>query len=255
MSYGNCLAGGVVFGAMMLHVLPCICTPTIVNNTIIRSYPIGLFFASISFLLLFAIDRIFLRHNETRNNDRESLIEREHEILEDGDMVTSIYRCQNSFNYNKNTVFIFVFALSLHSFLEGLGLASMFSESEVISYIIGLISHKWLEAFALGLSVYQARLNSFMQTCLIFTYASLTPIGILLGMSLVGEVGDLYAESGARQVSKIFSGLSVGSFMYVTFIEMIPPEFEVLDHTSKYKFSCVVAGFFVMALFAWIEII
>lgn len=143
--------------------------------------------------------------------------------------------------------FIFVIALSLHSFLEGIGLSAISDWNKVLSYIIGLASHKWLEAFALGMTVYNARFSRRTNFILNLFYSSLTPLGILLGMLIMKETTNNLAEV-------ILTGLSAGSFLFVCCVEMIPPEFATVNQYSIYKFICVAVGFIAMALAAIADI-
>ncbi len=275
LSYGNCIAGGVIFGAMMLHVLPNICTHIMMDG-LQRSYPIGLFFASISFLFLFFIDRLFLHPvNSANQKGRDGSTASVQYMLVDDPKNRSegfIVQSERDLHCNeeeqrvatmpvntKSTALVFVIAFSMHSFLEGLGLAGMLSWSEVVSYMIGLLSHKWLEAFALGLSMYQASFDKTTRNALLVIYSSLTPIGIILGMLLVGDTFRNETANSYQNfcVTQVLTGLSVGSFLYVTCIEMIPREFEDPDmdlSTIKYKSSCVVAGFLFMAGFALLDV-
>lgn len=53
--------------------------------------------------------------------------------------------------------------------------------------------------------------------------------------------------------SKVLNGLAVGSFIFVSCVEMIPPEFHTTDTHSKYKFLVLTLGFAFMAGIAAIE--
>ena len=145
---------------------------------------------------------------------------------------------------SKMQAFIFVIALSVHSFLEGLGMASKNTSKSLTLYLISLFTHKWLEAFALGVNVMNAAFSPFYAFCLIFFYAALTPLGIILGI-----VFEQIAFNGpyAEMVSVCLNGLAVGSFLFVSCIEIIPPEFHKKTRHTVWKFFVVCLGFVLMA--------
>jgi zinc transporter ZupT len=82
-------------------------------------------------------------------------------------------------------------------------------------------------------------------------YGVLTPVGILLGIA-----ADAYASSGSdsqtgvsysKFVAVIFNGLASGSFLFVSCIEMIPPEFHTRTESTPLKFLAICLGFSIMA--------
>jgi len=142
--------------------------------------------------------------------------------------------------------FVFVVALSIHSFLEGLGMSSKSTWNSLLSFMISLFAHKWLEAFALGTSVAKACFSPLHAFLLIAVYALLTPAGILLGMAM-----DTWSQSTsalAVQITRqVLDGLALGSFLFVSCIEMIPSEFHKQNKHSPFKFSILCLGFLAMA--------
>lgn len=137
---------------------------------------------------------------------------------------------------------IFIFALSLHSFLEGLGAAGQSDINGLMQFAFGLVGHKFLEAFALGVSVMRAEFSTGRTIAVITTYSLLTPAGILAG------IGALKMVSGHKIFAELLNGSAVGSFMFVGLIEMIPPEFHTYHRIhSPGKFAVLAAGFLLMA--------
>lgn len=307
MSFCNCLAGGVILGTMLLHVLPTLfepenfmtmmnVNPNPTNNNNLESvgistyheivgfrYPLGCLFAGLSFLLLFAVDRLFLSKNHPHHHHHDiSLSEptdachhpsQQHQPQPHGtgvdppDLLAPVSsssadleaekRRRESISAEKQhhaplkaQAVVFVLALSLHSFLEGLGLCAISNRPELISFIISLLSHKWLEAFALGATVYNAKFSRKAMFSLNFFYSALTPVGILFGMLLVDSYESTYFQA---LISMIFNGLSVGSFLFVCCVEMVPAEFEVVDKYTWWKFLTLFLGFAAMSLLALLE--
>jgi zinc transporter 1/2/3 len=142
---------------------------------------------------------------------------------------------------------VFVIALSVHSFLEGLGISGK-SIKELAWYALGLVGHKWVEAFALGVSILTSPFSGRSVFLLILLYSSLTPLGSIVGMILLM----CYKESSKFNVVKeILVGMSSGSFFYIGFIEMLNSEFQsakakVNGRQNRNKLMAIVAGFFFM---------
>lgn len=311
--YLNSLAGGVVLGALLMHMIPEIVghghahghghgkkkkerkkekNPDHLHSFIhdghdhAHSFQIGPFAAGISFLLLFAIDRLFLTHSHCqdaqkemtqvddsssphllhqdgkRKGDVEECCRHDHAVDEDvvdehgschsADLVGGCHMDGINSAASQTQTFIFVLALSIHSFLEGLGMATKNKKSDLVLYLISLYAHKWLEAFALGVSIIKARFSRLHTILLVLFYAALTPAGILLGLGLdvwvSGGSGDgKFSWLTRETTSLVLNGLAVGSFLFVSCIEMIPPEFHKKTKHTPFKYLALVAGFGSMA--------
>lgn len=92
-----------------------------------------------------------------------------------------------------------------------------------IHLFIGIILHECLVAFALGLNAIRiqqenVKLKNHLKFALIFSIT--VPLGNLIGILVgytPGHVG--------KFVSAIFQGFAAGTFIHVTFFELIPEEF------------------------------
>ena len=149
------------------------------------------------------------------------------------------------------STFIFVIALSVHSFMEGLGMASKNQKEELAAFLISLFAHKWIEAFALGASVMQAEFSKWMTFFVLLAYSVLTPLGIVLGILLDAFFKTYYADSKVEVLEGVFNGAAVGSFMFVACVEMIPPQFGhgmPINRHAYGRFLTVLFGYGVMAV-------
>ena len=138
-------------------------------------------------------------------------------------------------------------SLIIDSLLTGLALGLQTDGTKAFHLFIGIILHECLVAFALGLN--SQRIECQMKTNIKFSIVfSLTiPIGIVLGVVLAYTPGLL-----GRSISGVFQGLAAGTFIHVTFHELIPSEFmssETLNVSQKlFKIFLLFIGFSVMAL-------
>ena len=261
-----------------------------------HAYPHGPLWAGLSFLLLLAIDRLFLSHAHakpekkavagklmdhscsssdtalvndleaanhcTRDHNHSHAHDRggKHGPIEAMASADSVDLCSGGgcqvdgiqLAQGHLSIFIFVTALSLHSFMEGLGMASKHNASDLTSFLVSLFAHKWIEAFALGASVMSASFSAWFTFAILFAYSAFTPIGILMGM-----LADLFIRrrfvSWLPMVEAAFNGSAVGSFMFVACVEMIPPQFGhdmPVNWHSYGRFVTVIVGYSIMALVA-----
>lgn len=243
-----------------------------------HKFNLGHFFAGVSFLVLLAVDRLFLHsHSHSHDHGHESGLEKHnnekqmmHEVVSPAthcrdlecagiihsmgpededcaschseDLVGGCHLDGLDTHSSRSQALIFVIALSLHSFLEGLGAAAQNSEpNHLFIYLISLFGHKWLEAFALGVNVLNAKFSLSFGFFLIALYSALTPLGILLGMLFQKVVVN------AEHVESFLNGCAVGSFIFVSCIEMIPPEFHKKTFHTVWKFAVLCVGFLIMS--------
>jgi zinc transporter 1/2/3 len=318
MSYANCFAAGVVVAALLLHMIPELFhdhsnhgshthsthethgdshrhhhhhhenlshAPAFLHSHTGQNkecsgheYNFGPLFMGLSFLLLFAIDRLVgfgHSHDHDHSHDHEATNKMEvlksspvdlnysvsqghnpensHgccETVKKGDYAESCHSddviggCHMDYLKKDTTraqALIFILALSIHSFLEGLALGPL-GKGGIISFSFGLIFHKVLESFALGVSIMRAQFKTSMNVTIITFYSILTPLGCALGILLK------HLEDKPGPTIQILNGLAAGSFLFVSCIEMIPPEFHKKNCHSKYKFLALCLGFALIAL-------
>lgn len=223
-SYSKCFAGGIILSTLIFHIFPDVYQ----SNC---GY-LGQLFSGISFLILFSIDKLYLYVND---NENDSLPK----------------------NVSKAQAFIFIIALSLHSFMEGLGIPAKEGKS-LVWYSLGLLGHKWIEAFALSVSVHTSGFEMRIVYALLTFYSFLTPFGTLIGMALIKVLeNNKYFDN----LTSILNGISCGSFFYIEFIEMLNSEFDkqsmIAKKKNRKKVLAIFVGFVLMTLaalgFHWAE--
>ncbi|XP_027205607.2 zinc transporter ZIP3-like [Dermatophagoides pteronyssinus] len=129
--------------------------------------------------------------------------------------------------------FILMFATSVHSLFEGMALGLQTNLRTAIHLFIGIILHECLVALALGLNAVRLQQDAIqMSTHLKFAIAfSLNiPLGNILGVLIGYTPGHI-----GRFVSAIFQGFAAGTFIHVTFFELIPEEFIHISDTKHHK--------------------
>ena len=135
---------------------------------------------------------------------------------------------------------MFIVALSVHSIFEGLAIGL---EDHEISLFIGVMIHKSIMAFLLGFTLSKATFKPLIFTLWIILFATASPVGICLGM-LIHE----YKQNICGLVANgILQGMAGGTFLYITYFEVLNPEFAHTRH-KMLKTLTLLLGFTIMAI-------
>ena len=145
--------------------------------------------------------------------------------------------------------FLLLIALTFHSIFEGLAIGLQESSLTLLQIFIAVIVHKAVMAFSLGLNLAQATgmtVKKYILASLIFSTAS--PLGMGLGILL----SHLH-QSLARDIANgTLQGIAGGTFLYITFFEVLPHEFEAKTKYRLPKVFCVIAGYSVICMLLFV---
>ena len=134
-----------------------------------------------------------------------------------------------------------VFALSAHSVFEGLALGLQEEGEKVVSLFVGVAIHETLVAVALGISMARSAMALRDAAKLAVTVSAMIPLGISLGLGIESAQG---VPSSVASV--LLQGLAGGTFLFVTFFEILAKELEEKsDRLLKVLF--LVLGYAVLA--------
>lgn len=148
------------------------------------------------------------QHEDTEANDEENHIhalpEHEHSRLRSLLLIT---------------------ALSLHSIFEGLAVGLQKKSEDVIGIFAALVVHKSVLSFSLGMNLVQSKLShgGVLRSVLFFSLTA--PVGVGIGLAIT----DLWDSNMSTLVQGILTGIACGTFLYVTFFEVLPAEFNCPD--------------------------
>ena len=143
-------------------------------------------------------------------------------------------------NYNSDTIidhhsitsYILVIALSVHSIFEGIALGLQRTSIRLFYLFLAILSHKWVEALTIGINFNNSQLEYETIIKFILLFASMTPIGIILGIIFAGT-SDL--------IEGFFFAVSSGTFLYISASEVVIEEFSVSKY-KKHKFLSFIIG-------------
>lgn len=145
--------------------------------------------------------------------------------------------------------YILIAVLSLHSIIAGVALGIQQDFNVALSIFVALISHKWIEAFALGVSLLKAGKQGLSFFKFLMLFAIMCPLGILLGSGLYTAVA---GSTAGELTTAVLTAIASGTFVYVAIVDILLEEFQTAR--DKYiKFLLAVVGFAAMAslLFAF----
>lgn len=140
-----------------------------------------------------------------------------------------------------------VLALSAHSVFEGLALGLQEDGAKLGSLFLGVAVHETLAAVALGVSVAKASLGMKDATKLGITVSLMIPLGMVVGMGIEST----QTLAGAV-VSVVLQGLAAGTFLFVTFFEILSQELnDKQDRLLKVLF--LIIGYATLAALVFIH--
>ncbi|KAL4232209.1 hypothetical protein ACF0H5_009784 [Mactra antiquata] len=133
-------------------------------------------------------------------------------------------------------------ALSLHMIFDGLALGLLKSDSSVWTLLAALSLHKALVFITIGMQTYEILATVNKSVLVILVLSLVSPLGILIGESINSGDDPLTRE----MLSAILQGIATGTFLFVTFFEILQHELGVDDHDIV-KVIISVFGFILVA--------
>jgi zinc transporter ZupT len=133
-------------------------------------------------------------------------------------------------------------AISIHSLFEGMALGLQTEHLRIFHLLFAILVHEALVAFSVGITMTRQRLAFSRAVKSILLFSTAVPIGILIGLAVQQAPG-----TAGSIISAIFQSLAAGIFIHVTFLELVPAEFNnSKDRLAKVAFHFI--GFISLAL-------
>ena len=139
-----------------------------------------------------------------------------------------------------------IFALSLHSFFEGLGLGVTTHPGAIFIAIAG---HKWADSGFTVIFLMTKIPSIIWVTVVILIFSAFTPLGAIIGAIVIEYLGD---SPVSLLVQGILLSLASGTFLYVAIVEVLAEAFETSDH-KWIKFALVIVLFVAMSAVCLLE--
>ncbi|CAG9532776.1 unnamed protein product [Cercopithifilaria johnstoni] len=123
-------------------------------------------------------------------------------------------------NYVKSITLVVAF--TVHSCLEGFAFAVQYTMFSVTTLFLGIIVHKSVVSFSIGMNLIKTHPNKiYFVISLVIFVALMSLIGGFIGITLEGVQLD---EQSRNIVTAIASSLANGTFIYITFFEILYAE-------------------------------
>ncbi|NXP56758.1 S39A1 protein, partial [Heliornis fulica] len=216
--------GGVFLATCLLDLLPdylASITAALEGLRITLQFPLPEFILAMGFFLVLVLEQVALAQRELT-----SIPEETRSLLPNGSIQTPLPE-PNPVAGVRGAIRagLLVLALALHAVLEGLALGLQEGEGAVLRVCLALLLHKCAVAFSLALKLLRGRLRSRAVVACLVLFAMMSPLGVGLGTAVA-------AGAGARQrlCRGVLEGLASGTFLYITFLEILPQELGVPQH-------------------------
>ena len=138
-------------------------------------------------------------------------------------------------------LYMMVFAISLHSLFEGLSVGLLVKTQVLLQILMALLIHKSIIAFSIGVQLVDADLRTSVVLICLAIFSAMAPCGVGLGMLLLNSLDSVVKAF----MSGILQGIATGTFLYVTFFEVLPHELNIVDK-KLLKIMFVMLGYFVI---------
>ncbi|KAM6309313.1 LOW QUALITY PROTEIN: zinc transporter ZIP1 [Podargus strigoides] len=260
LSLVSCFAGGVFLATCLLDLLPdylASISAALEGLRITLQFPLPEFILAMGFFLVLVLEQIALAQQdpsssspfpeETRSLLPTSSIQHPPGPSSSSSSSSSPHPAPSSPSHILRSGAL-VLALALHAVLEGLALGLQEAEGAVLRVCLALLLHKCAVAFSLALKLLRGRLRPPAVAGCLGLFATMSPLGVGLGTAVA-------AGEGPRQRlwRGVLEGLAAGTFLYVTFLEILPQELGVPRHRVP-KVILLLAGFALVTAILFIKI-
>jgi len=139
---------------------------------------------------------------------------------------------------------VLILALSLHRIFEGMSIGLQQTVANVVSLFGAVMCHEMVIGFSLGLQFVRSGFALRRLLVTSFVCSLIMPLGVLIGIVMT-EIES--TDSNVDIANGILQAIAMGTFIYVTFFEILQEEVDS-DDTSLGKIVFIAAGFALMAL-------
>lgn len=252
-------AAGIFLGACLLHVVSDALTSIATELSYIQ-YPMGELILSLGFFFVLFIERIVLQISmrfQSSNQDGVPLpsvpTSPDAKFPEKSESSSEIavppedphnHIHPNMYSLSSFRSLILFCSLSVHSVFEGLAIGLQPKYSSALQIAIAVLIHKGIIVFSLSLKLIQSMTTPVWLAIYIVIFSLMSPIGITIGILVT-----LKKTAIVTLVQAILEGISSGTFVYVTFLEILPSELNSGTRPLLRLFFIVI-GFTIMAVIA-----
>ncbi|XP_072321775.1 zinc transporter ZIP1 [Eucyclogobius newberryi] len=254
----SCFAGGVFLAACLLDIIPDYLTDMsaeLAARQVQTSFPIPEFIMAVGFFTVLILERLVLHCQErsAARGEREPLLHAQghghgHAEAVDPELESRGHHAHVDLQaHSPFRSFMLFLSLSLHSVFEGLAIGLQNTESQVLQICIAILVHKSIIVFSLSVKLVQSGLRPGWLAAYLAVFALASPLGIGVGIGVM----EAHLSSGAL-VQAVLEGLAAGTFVYITFMEILPHELNSPGR-QLLKVFFLLLGFCIMAGLSFVD--
>ncbi|KAJ8412975.1 hypothetical protein AAFF_G00105570 [Aldrovandia affinis] len=249
----SCFAGGVFLAACLLDIIPDYLSDMgaeLEARQVETSFPLPEFVMAGGFFMVMILEHFVLHFRDRRGEESAPLLPAAghgHGHSVSGDLEDSAQHVHvDRQAHSSFRSFMLFLSLSLHSVFEGLAIGLQTTESKVLQVCIAILVHKSIIVFSLSVKLVQSAVKPLWVAAYVGVFAMMTPLGITVGISVI----EAQLQSGAL-IQAVLEGLAAGTFIYITFLEILPHELNSHDR-QLLKVLFILLGFSIMAALTFV---
>lgn len=252
LSFVSCFAGGVFLSACLLDIIPDYLSDIhgeLQKRDLDEGFPIAEFIMACGFFTVLILEKIVLSCTEGHRNEETAPLltppaanghAHGHHSVNDlegsGHHIHVDLHAHSSFRS-----FMLFLSLSLHSVFEGLAIGLQTTNAKVLEICIAILVHKSIIVFSLSVKLVQSAVKPLWVVLYVTVFAIMSPLGIGIGIVVI----ETERQAGAL-IQAVLEGLAAGTFIYITFLEILPHELNSLERPLL-KVLFLLCGFSIMA--------
>ncbi|XP_062405216.1 zinc transporter ZIP1 [Sardina pilchardus] len=253
LSFISCFAGGVFLAACLLDIIPDYLSDMsteLDKRGVDIEFPLAEFIMACGFFTVLILERLVQTCNRRQSDERQPLLSSHGHGHGHSQGNGTVNELESSGGHHMHIdlqahssfrSFILFLSLSLHSVFEGLAIGLQNTESKVLMICIAILVHKSIIVFSLSVKLVQSAVPPLWVGAYVLVFALMSPIGIAVGIGVM----EAQLSSGAL-IQAVLEGLAAGTFIYITFLEILPHELNSPERQLP-KVFFILVGFSVMA--------
>ncbi|XP_066294274.1 zinc transporter ZIP3-like [Branchiostoma lanceolatum] len=256
----NCFAGGVFLGTCFLGLLPTVrkkMSLLLEARNFNPDYPVAECVSVMGLLLSILVEQFVMTwrsygqstvfelsfHGHSHSTEEEGILEKPRNKSPSSPLQIQRHKPDgDSFSIRPYALLL---GLSVHSVFEGLAIGLQDNVTLVLKIFAGIEIHECLVAFALGVNLVKHGMATKTIIKVAILFSSMIPLGIVIGMGVQS-----IKSFGGEVLGAVLQGFAGGTFLYVTFLEVLGQEFNSRDRKVA-KVLFVATGFLLISILTY----
>jgi len=141
--------------------------------------------------------------------------------------------------------YLLLVVLCVHSVVSGVALGVQGSVERSLPIIIAIVTHKWVESFAVGVNLITMNVSKRKIRFLIVGYSLAEPLGMAIGMCVTAVVSN---TNITLVIEALAGAIASGTFIYIAAIDIMSEEFSPQKRDKYLKAGVCFTAFALMSM-------